>query len=193
MMSRLRRPRPERGSAIVEFALVSVLLIVFAFGIIEFGLAWQDRLTVQTAARAGVRVGSSLTTNSLADYNILAAVASSLHDVGAANVEYVVIYKSTTSDGKPPALCSGTIPISVAATCNVYTGAQLAALNSSQFGCGIGDLDILWCPTTRINLLASGPDYLGVWIRVKHNMVGHVYSNPVKITDSAVMRLEPLT
>ncbi len=192
-MMRRSRHRGERGAALVEFALVSLLLVTFAFGIIEFGLGWQDRLTVQTAARAGVRVGSSLTTNSLADYNILAAVNSSLHDVGASNIEYVVIYKSTTSDGAVPALCSGTIPISVVATCNVYTGAQLASLSSSQFGCGLGSLDLSWCPTTRVNLLGTGPDYLGVWIRVKHNLVGKMYKNPVKITDSAVMRLEPLT
>lgn len=192
-MRRFTRSHRERGAALVEFTIVSMLLVIFGFGIIEFGLGWQDRLTVQTAARAGVRVGSSLTTNSLADYNILAAVNSSLHDVGASNIEYVVVYKSTTTDGKVPTLCSGTVPISVATVCNVYTGAQMAALNSSQFGCGLGDLDLAWCPTTRINLLASGPDYLGVWIKVKHTMVGKLYSNPVRITDSAVMRLEPLT
>ncbi|HVT77518.1 MAG TPA: TadE family protein, partial [Acidimicrobiales bacterium] len=181
--------RPERGAVLVEFALSLVLLITLLFGIVEFGLAWQDRLTLQTATRAGVRVGSNLTTNSQADYNILQAVKSAINDVGLGNVDAVVIYKSTTADGSVPSTCVSPSVHSVVATCNAYTGAQLASIVSSQFGCGVGALDLSWCPTVRQNLQSVGPDYLGVWIRVTHHNLTSLFGSSFKMTDSAVMRL----
>ena len=41
-------------------AICATLLIVIAFGIVEFGNAWNRKLEVETAARSGARVGSSL-------------------------------------------------------------------------------------------------------------------------------------
>ena len=46
----------SRGVAVVEFALVIPLLLLLVFGIVEFGRAYQTRLTVTNAAREGVRV-----------------------------------------------------------------------------------------------------------------------------------------
>lgn len=187
------RRRNERGSVLLEFALCAIFMITLIFGIIEFGLGWQDRLTVQTASRAGVRVGSNLTTNSQADYNILQTVRSAINDVGLSNVDAVVIYKSTTADGLVPAACVAPTVKSVALTCNAYSGAQLQTMTSADFGCGVGDLDLSWCPTTRQNLQAVGPDYLGVWIRMTHHNITGMFGTNYKITDSSVMRLEPLT
>lgn len=192
-MTKRPRRRSERGLVLVEFALAALVMLTLLFGAVEFGLGWQDRLTVQTAARAGVRVGSNLTTNSQADYNILLAVKSAISDVGLANVDNVVIYKSSTADGAVPSVCVTPVVISVAATCNAYTGAQLTSLAPGQFGCGIGSLDLLWCPTARQNLQALGLDYIGVWIRMTHQNLTGFFGKTIKITDSAVMRLEPLT
>lgn len=50
--------RGNRGAALVEFAIVSVLLIMLVFGIIEFALLMKDYLTVNQAAREGARVAS---------------------------------------------------------------------------------------------------------------------------------------
>jgi hypothetical protein len=35
------------------------------------------------------------------------------------------------------------------------------------------------------------PDYLGVWIRVRHDFVTDFFGGSLTITDNAVMRLEP--
>ena len=98
-------PRRAGRSALVEFAFVLPVLAVMAFGVIEFGLAWQDRLTVQTAVRAGVRVGSADGKLATADKEVLLGVGAVLYDLGLANVDSVVVYKSTTTDGAVPPAC----------------------------------------------------------------------------------------
>jgi hypothetical protein len=45
----------ERGAAMVEFAIVLPLLLMLVFGIIEFGRAYNNQVTLTHAAREGVR------------------------------------------------------------------------------------------------------------------------------------------
>jgi len=47
----------ERGSQLVEFALVLPILLVLVFGIIDFGVALFDKAVITNAAREGVRSG----------------------------------------------------------------------------------------------------------------------------------------
>ncbi len=51
----------ERGAALVEFALVVVLMMTLVFGIVEFSLAWNVKSQAQAAVRAGGRTASALT------------------------------------------------------------------------------------------------------------------------------------
>ena len=46
----------ERGVAAVEMAIVLPVLIMLVFGIIQFGIAYNSKLTMTHAAREGVRV-----------------------------------------------------------------------------------------------------------------------------------------
>jgi Flp pilus assembly protein TadG len=48
----------ERGTAAVEFALVSVILLMIVFGIIEFGKTYSQYEVYINAAREGARVGA---------------------------------------------------------------------------------------------------------------------------------------
>lgn len=50
------RARDERGAAAVEFALLLLPLLLLTFGIIEFGRAYNTKLSLTHAAREGVRV-----------------------------------------------------------------------------------------------------------------------------------------
>lgn len=50
----------QKGAAVVEFALLALLLLVFVFGIIEFGLLWVQSHYIANAAREGARVASKL-------------------------------------------------------------------------------------------------------------------------------------
>jgi Flp pilus assembly protein TadG len=51
------RTRGERGAAAVEFALISVVLMPLLFGIIEYGLWFNDSLNVRQGVREAARAG----------------------------------------------------------------------------------------------------------------------------------------
>jgi hypothetical protein len=51
----LRLRSDRAGAAAVEFALVLPLLVVFLFGIIDFGRVWQRQQVITDAAREGAR------------------------------------------------------------------------------------------------------------------------------------------
>lgn len=47
--------RDRRGQALIEFALVMPLLLLFLVGIIEFGRGWNDHQVITDAAREAAR------------------------------------------------------------------------------------------------------------------------------------------
>lgn len=47
--------RSERGQTMVEFALVGPLLLVIVFAVIQFGILYNNYVTITDAARAGAR------------------------------------------------------------------------------------------------------------------------------------------
>jgi Flp pilus assembly protein TadG len=53
------RDRGQRGAVAVEAALITPLLIMLVFGIIEFGFLFKDWLAVTSAVRAGARIASA--------------------------------------------------------------------------------------------------------------------------------------
>lgn len=62
---RRKRRTAQRGAALVEFALISTLLFLLLFGIIEVGLLLGDQAQVGAAARQAARsaaVGSTIET-----------------------------------------------------------------------------------------------------------------------------------
>jgi Flp pilus assembly protein TadG len=50
--------RNERGAAVVEFAFVLPLLVLFVFGIVEFGQAYSARIELTAAVREGARAAA---------------------------------------------------------------------------------------------------------------------------------------
>ena len=78
MLLRRRRQNNERGAALVEMAMVTPLLVLLVFGILEFGLAFRDRLTVSNATQSAGRVAAALGNSDEADYAVLQAVEQSL-------------------------------------------------------------------------------------------------------------------
>ena len=54
-MKPIAATRSEKGQALVEFALVAPLLLLLLFGIIQFGIAFNNSLTLTDAVRAGAR------------------------------------------------------------------------------------------------------------------------------------------
>jgi Flp pilus assembly pilin Flp len=53
-----RRVHEERGAVAVEFAIISVLLLMLVFGIVEFGTTYSKYQVFLNAARQGARKGA---------------------------------------------------------------------------------------------------------------------------------------
>lgn len=65
-MTRRLKIREERGQAMTEFALVLPIIALLLFGVIQFGITFNNYLTLTDAVRAGARKGAvarHLTTN----------------------------------------------------------------------------------------------------------------------------------
>jgi Flp pilus assembly protein TadG len=55
---RRSRPDRDRGAAAVEMALLLPVLLVLVFGIIDFGRALNEQITLTSAAREGARLAA---------------------------------------------------------------------------------------------------------------------------------------
>lgn len=53
------RSRSQRGSALVDFALVAVVLVPLFFGVLQIGLIWHVKTTLTSAASEGARYGAA--------------------------------------------------------------------------------------------------------------------------------------
>jgi Flp pilus assembly protein TadG len=186
--------RPDqRGVALVEFALVLMLLLLLGFGIYEFGAAWRSSASATSAARTAVRTASSLGVDPQADYQALSSLKADLqaNDL-LSSVQLVVIYKSTTNDGAIPTGC--TTNAATSQLCNIYTAADLAGLDLSDFNATTGCLTAgtvkNYCPSIRNPIMASA-DYVGVWVKLRHGYHTKLFGTGIDIERNAVMRLEP--
>jgi Flp pilus assembly protein TadG len=54
-MRRRLHIRSEEGQTMVEFAIVLPVLCLFLFGVIQFGIVFNNYITITDAARAGAR------------------------------------------------------------------------------------------------------------------------------------------
>ncbi len=99
----------ESGSSMVEFAITATLLFMLLFGIVEFGLAFRDRLTIGNASQTAARVGTAVGDDPQADYIMLQALEQTLSNLpssGVGIVEYVLFYESDIN-GDPTSPCPG--------------------------------------------------------------------------------------
>jgi Flp pilus assembly protein TadG len=207
-----RRARPsstrsdERGAVLVEMAFIAGLLLLLVAGTFDYGFAWRSGLAATEASRTGARVGSSQSVSPAADFYALNGVRSALNASGKiGSVERVVIYRSQTADGEIPASCKAASPTGA---CNVLTGAQLNALTAASYnvtipadpavaptgtGClrSSAALHAGWCPNTRNNIQASGPDYYGVYVKLRYDHQFPFVGSATTVERTSVMRLEP--
>ena len=107
LVRRVRRRRQEgsRGAVLVEFVLIAPVFALLVAGVLEFGLAFRDSMTVSNALRSGARVGSNAGRERLADYTILKSVEAAMKEVPTSRVIRVVVYKASTSSSNVPASC----------------------------------------------------------------------------------------
>jgi len=180
---RARKPRHERGAAIVEFALSAIILFALVFGVIEGGLLFRSKLALSNSADEAARRGSVASNSPSADYEILQQLLEHSADAGS-SIQSIVIYRAASPTTGPSAGCiDGTAPVD----CNRYLPADFARPEGDFGSCGA--LDGGWCPTDRRTDLAG--DLLGVWVEGSHQPVTG-FMNEISLTQQAVLPLESI-
>jgi len=174
-----RRSRDERGAALVEFAFIVVLLLTIVMGTVEMGLAFKDWLSISTASREAVRVGSAAGNDPNTDCFMLEAMAGALFAVQLEDIVDVTIYDAESGPLVGPK--------------NVYR-VKSAADDDAILLCDKGWFPIQqgWDPSSR-GVTAGDLSLLGVQIRFNHDWVTDIgpFGGTSQWTDDAVMRLEP--
>lgn len=206
MRSIKRSKRSESGAALVEMAIVLPLLLVLVMGILEFGLAFRDRLTIANGTQSAGRVAAALGNQEDADIAILQAVEQSLGllpNSGGGVLKHVQIWKSD-GNGNPATPCA--VAGAGGTNCNWYVYAPADSCkwqpcpdpyNGSPAAYG-GD----YMPTGRDVTMESGGslDVLGVTVLFSHDWVtGVLPMADIDCTptgtncwaDSSLFRLEP--
>jgi hypothetical protein len=100
----------ESGAALLEFTLVATLLFMILFGIVEFGLAFRDRLTIANSTQTSARVVSALGSDEHSDFETLKSLEQTLNTLpnsGVGVIRFVDIYLVDSSGGIAGACVSG--------------------------------------------------------------------------------------
>lgn len=185
----------EAGGALVEATFVLPVFFLLLLGVVEFGLAFKDYLTAANMSRTGARVASAAANEALADQRALAALDRASTAVARGAIERIVVYRADGPDSPVPAPCttSATGVASGPVRCNVYGPTDLGR-PPADFGCQTTSPDRFWCPRDR-KVAQTGPggppDFVGVWVKVRHDYLTRIVGNSVELTNRTVMRLEP--
>ncbi len=170
----------ERGTAVIEFALAIVLMLMLALGAYEWGTGFADRIAMTSAVREAGRVGSAAGTNSEADCRIIEAAAGALNAVAGNEVKELWIYESDASGA-------------VGGSRQRYRPGQNGddpvdlRCNNKWF-----EIQATWPPSDR-EAGGSARDWLGVKVIVDHAWkTGFLWWNgTVTWEEDAVFRVEP--
>jgi hypothetical protein len=91
----------------------------------------------------------------------------------------------------------------LSAQADAVAAGQTRTLDASKmwFGClttgphANASPDRYWCPGLRADARSSnsksGPDYVGVWMKVNHGWVTKMFGNTTTMTDQSVIQIEP--
>ncbi len=182
----------------VEAAFITPVFLMLVFGIIEVGLAMNDNLALAHTVRAGSRVASASGNDVFADYGIVQAIDRESTALPRSQIKLIVVYRATKYGDAPSPQCQqGTPNGSWASTsdrpCNVYVPSDFGKAKS-RWGCKPAEGLEVWCPTNRkVSLSGTGPEYIGVWMKIEHRWVTGMFGEVLTLTDASVIRLEPRT
>jgi TadE-like protein len=196
MAPRRDRRRSQRGSALVEAAIVTPVFFAMIFGILEFGLLFRNSLTTNNAAQQGARAASVSGRSPDADYLILRSVDHGMRAMGLKELDVVVVFKASGPGSTVPAAC---LTASQASSCNRYTAADFykeienpsTGVPTGNFRCAATAVDRFWCPSSRVTKLSTGPDYVGVYVQTRHEFITGLFGDGRQLRATSIIRLEP--
>lgn len=174
----------QRGAVMVEMAIVVPIFVLLAFGMLEFGLAFKDKLSMGHAVNQATRNATVLGTEPVADIEILQAFEAGLAGASSLNaVVHVDIFKAD-ANGDPVAwdryVPDGT-------TCG-WTPCPDPDGAFAGYGVPSG-----YPPCSRDNALDGGVDTIGVQVRYNHDWVTGVLGFSAQTWyETARGRIEPV-
>jgi TadE-like protein len=179
---------------LIESAIITPVLMLFIFGIFEFGFAFRDYLAVSNVVRDAAREASVSGNAADADYRVLRAVERAGAALPEGSIERLIIFEATGPDSTPHPDCIAGNSRGATGTqrCNVYDGADFS-LPEASFGCDAGspkDPDWWYCPTSR-DVVVGDLDYVGIWVQVSHTYITGLFGDSVTFTDQIILKLEP--
>jgi hypothetical protein len=184
-MRRVTRGRGQRGAVAVEAALITPLILLLLFGIIEFGLLFKDYLAVTSASRAGVRIASAEPKLDSFAQDAADQVLREGAALAPSDIQEIWVYKAQTdampSPGYPVggdatfANCSVCVKFHVTSTGTAvaYGATTWTAANQNA------------CPDS------SARDAVGVYVQYAHSAVTGLIFEDWTLRDHTVMNLEP--
>lgn len=190
------RAASDRGSLVVEAALVFPVLLVMSLGLAELGLLFQDALNLTTVTRSATRLASvegrqnATNPHQYAD-DAAAAAGAALANVSSAGIQELWIYKADAA-GLPVDNRAGSAQHGFGvdcATCWIYTW-QASSRSWTLTTRGNG-----WPATgagSQDACAADPPDSLGVFVKIQHRMITGIFGSATALTDYTVTRLEPV-
>lgn len=186
-----RRAAPrdrDRGATLVEAVVVMAVVVTLALGTIEFGNAWRQATVVDKTMQQSARVVASVADQPLADYEALQTFRSLIDSSRNMELDYLVIYRSSSADGVVPAQCQTQ---SVLGLCNRYLASDLVRPSADFGSCSSPSPDRYWCPATRTRDREPLPDYVGVYARLQYTGITNMLPGGLTLTRHTVYAVEP--
>lgn len=169
------RARSEKGATLVEAAIALPLLLLLMIGIMEFGLAFKDWLTVSHGAREGARAGAAFGNDPASNFLILEEIGGQL---SAANIDVqgVRIYNAGTGIGDSYTYLPG-------AECD-WNPCPDPSLPTPPYA------QPVWCPASR-DITAPETDTIGVTVTYVHSWVTGFITDETNFTTTVEYHIEP--
>jgi Flp pilus assembly protein TadG len=171
--------RSDKGTAVIELAMVMMIMLMLAIGAYEWGTGFGDRIAMTSSVREAARVGSAAGNISQADCRIIEAAAGSLSGVSGNVVKQLWIYESDING-------------SVTTERQVYRPAVGSEPGLSCSGGTWFQSANAWPPSERVSSGAAR-DWLGVKVIADHAWkTGFLWWNgSVEWQEDAVFHIEP--
>ena len=194
----MSRKRDQRGAAAVEAALLTPLIVLILFGIIEMSLLMRDVASASSSVHVGTRMASVAAGAGPATCTpapctpptspaLAQLAANAIQQAGSAmpqdQINWVEVYNANSSGYPLPA---GNTTASCATDCVKYVWSA----SKGQFVYSSGSWN-----SASINACINDPGRMsvGVIMSAQHPWITGLFGNGVTIQERSVMQFEPLT
>ena len=195
--------RDDRGAVAVEAALVTPILLLLVFGIVEVSLLMRDTVATTSAVRVGARIASAAANAGPGTCPVVVppetstctparapgfaqAAADAIASAGSAmpkdSIDWILIYRANTEGYPQP---EGNTALACTTDCVKYVWKDSA--NQFQYSSGAWD-------STLVNACVNDPSRttLGISMEARHPFITGLFGDGLSINERSVMDFEPL-